>query len=274
MATENSVKLNNRAVSMETFTRKVSSLTKNVDKFGDQITDVASIAVAHAALHSNLNPLILMFNSFRLNNGKLNKQGRLIKSYVSTFYKALAFDKQDNVSFKLVRTPVSGGDKGEYTMEPISVTARGLYIVGKGENGRPEKADIRSEGHVYKGLPNYNVWVNSDLNKTEEKAKPTITASAIKRSVHTLADKIKEFKGMATPEQWESIRADVNAILEATYPAVINMSAGTDVDVDQSAIQGGNPNPDPKADNLVNTPIGGKKGIKVHESARGKVASI
>lgn len=265
MAKITSIKLNNKAFTPQATNSLLSKLSKQTTQVNETITLAVSVAVAHAGIHSNLTPLITIFDQFRLQSGKLNKQGRLIKAYVQAYYKAVDFDNVDRPAFKLVKTPVEGEEKGKTALKPISQTSRLYFLTGnKGENGKPERASLATD---YAGLPSYGEWL---ANETQTEAKPTpkATVSSVKRRITALADLLNDFHGDVEPDAFKEIQDAAKAI----FAQVQSMTVKTNVDVEQVALQGATVDADPKADNLTNEPIGGKKGFKVHASAGRKVA--
>ena len=268
MAKVESIKLNNKAFTVRAANQIISSLSKQADKFNANVTTAVSIAVAHAGLHSNLNPLISLFDGFRLKSGKLNKQGRLLKAYTLTYYKALAFDDADKPTFKQVMTPVEGEEKGKKELRPISVNSRGFYLTNeKGENGKQARYRFNDDKRSYTGLPSFGEWLEAETAK-EAKEKPKASVSGLKRRLTALADMLDDFDETVEPDTFKEIQDAASAI----YKRIHALNVATVVDVMQSALHPLGPDADLTTDNLLNTPNGGKKGHKVHASAGRKVA--
>ena len=263
-----SIKINNKSYSIQATTNLIASIVKQSDKLNDTLTIAVSAAVAHAGLYSNLNPLIDLFSNYRLKSGKLNKQGRLLKAYTLTYYKALAFDANDKPTFKLVATPVEGEEKGKTTMQPISVNSRGFYVTGrKGQNGKAERLRFDDTATPYAGLPHFAAWLEEEEAKApKQEAKASV--SGLKRRLSALADMLDGFGESVEPATFKEIQDAANAI----YKRVQQLTVKTDVDPEQSALYPLGPDSDKSADNLLNTPIDGKKGPKNHQSAGRKVA--
>lgn len=268
MAKVDSIKLNNKSFTVRAANQIISSLSKQADKFNANVTTAVSIAVAHAGLHSNLNPLISLFDGFRLKSGKLNKQGRLLKAYTLAYYKALAFDDADKPTFKQVMTPVEGEEKGKKELRPISVNSRGFYLTNeKGENGKQARYRFNDDKRSYTGLPPFGEWLEAETSK-ETKEKPKASVSGLKRRLTALADMLDGFDENVEPDTFKEIQDAANAI----YKRVQQLTVKTAVDPEQSALYPLGPDSDKLADNLLNTPIDGKKGPKNHQSAGRKVA--
>lgn len=265
MAKITSIKLNNKSFTAQATNILLAKLSKQTTQVNETVTLAVSVAVAHAGIHSNLTPLITLFDQFRLQSGKLNKQGRLIKGYVQAYYKAVDFDNTDRPAFKLVKTPVEGEEKGKTELKPISPTSRMYYLTGeKGENGKPARASLATD---YAGLPAYGEWLASE-KQAESKPTPKATVSSVKRRITALADLLNDFHGAVEPDAFKEIQDAAKAI----FAQVQAMTVKTDVDVEQVTIKGATVDADPKADNLTNEPNGGKRALKSHHSAGRKVA--
>ena len=259
------IKLNGKGVTPSAITRMIGQATKSSDRYNELVSSIVSSALAHAGLHSNLSPLIEFMDTLKTKRGALSKQGRTIRDYILHHYKVIEITDA-GINFKKVKVKVEGGDAKETKLQTVDAAKRGNYYTGvRLENGRPEVKRFDSD---YKGITPFGEWLTTDY-ATEDKSKAdsnVVTPNQIRRRLESITRMVdgKQYKG--TADDWAKLLKEVSEL----STALLQMTPTTDIDSENAAL---NPPAMGVPGGTPNTPNDGKKNVKVHASARGKVAS-
>lgn len=263
-----SVTIKDKSYTAARINQLCKSLAHSSDKLNEQITIAVSAAVGHAGLHSNLDPLITLFKGFRLKSGLLNKQGRQIKDYVLTYYRAIAFGDNDALGFKTTTRPIEGATRGEKETLTVGEKTRRMYLTGKKVDGtdKAEKLDMKEDG--FTGLPDFADWLADVAKKPAIEAKKSkVTIGGIRKRLTSLVTAFHDLETMTPSERAEFIEH-----LDRIRSNVEKTKTEANADPDKSGLKTTHPAAKGAKEHTTNEPNGGKRQRKESKHVGGKAA--